>query len=397
MKKRLLSLLLAVCLVLPLSATLFACGGGGGSKEVTAENWQVFEQSVYTVVLEEPNSNERELVSRNGNVIYREVYHGTLGRYLYMKVDNQTYMTKTYDMGSETWGEWEVSNDIDFNTALSAELILSRLQLLGEEGFQFFEETSKDKYGTKYTLKMEMDTEFINTNMPGLLQPEEPFFPFDGKVTDMAIWYDKNAKLSRVDFTFSFNGISRHIIFDEINKVSETIVQNTVFNTMFNFTLKGAEGVDYMELYFTEDKLRLCLPNNPDPAKREAIWHYTNGEYRYYVKVGDTWKMELRTEQEYMNARTNMLKIYFTCLEEQIDKLTYNEKGGYLTEGKNTISFTQMGLTFTFKNIKLYVDTQTMQFKHGSYKIVLSNAMASVTYDFEFEMGKTEIEVPTVA
>ena len=184
------------------------------------------------------------------------------------------------------------------------------------------------------------------------------------------------------------------------------------FKDKSNFTLKGGEGVDYGEYYFTKDAIRVCTPNNPNKAQREfyLVADRANNTAKYIVKTEQgTWDVQNITIEQFESRKQNLIDVYF----DGIITKGYGSFKGYVDYTNlnvnptliwlaDEIQATGLGVAVTYKNVNIRFNYheiygQELNIKEASFDYVLSAGEQSVTHHFKLtDGGTTTVTVPQV-
>ena len=206
-----------------------------------------------------------------------------------------------------------------------------------------------------------------------------------------------------------------------MKNMETTILEEThdiafgVFYDESNFTLKGGEGVDYGEYYFTKDAVRGYTPNNPNADQKEFYLaaDRANNTAKYIVKTEQgTWNAQTITIEQFESRKQSLMYTFFEGMEkygygkfkQHEDCVNTDENGGYTLLWKaKEIHGMALGVAQTYKNVSLrfndtYISTHSKTiFKEGSFDLVLSADEQSVTHHFKLtDGGTTTVTVPQV-
>ena len=167
-----------------------------------------------------------------------------------------------------------------------------------------------------------------------------------------------------------------------------------------NFKVIGGQGADYMEFYFNANGMRFYTPN-AGTQYVDGIYYNDNGTYKYYKKTSSgTWLVEEVTEDRYENTIEQMYELYcggkwFDEIERLFDMDTTKN------EWKVSDEFTGSVSPYSLRYFDIKINTDgNFNILSGSWKLEMSlpeaYGGAKVTYSYNMTVGAGAFTVPSV-
>ncbi len=196
-----------------------------------------------------------------------------------------------------------------------------------------------------------------------------------------------------------------------IKNIDSTINQGEFDLTMknltdkSNFTLKGGEGVDYGEYYFTKNAIKIYTPNNPDATQREGylVADYENQTAKFIKKTPEgSWDVQNISLNAFENRKQDLIKTYLGGIIngygnfKQYSDVIGND--GYPTWAGSNIQKAMIGYDLTYNNVKIKIaDNPSYTIKEMTFDYVMSANNTSVTHKFKLtDSGTTTVSVPQI-
>lgn len=174
------------------------------------------------------------------------------------------------------------------------------------------------------------------------------------------------------------------------------------FITLSNFTLKGGEGVDYGEYYFTKDSIRIYTPNNPNESQKEMylIADFDNEKAKSITKTAQgSWDVQEISLGSFENRKQELIKVYLNgIINNGYGSLkSYSDvqnNDGYTVWVANEIRSQIIGYDITYKNVNIKFDDYN-KIKEMTFDYVMSAGENSITHKFKLtDGGTTTVNAP---
>ena len=175
-----------------------------------------------------------------------------------------------------------------------------------------------------------------------------------------------------------------------------------------NFTLKGGEGVDYGEYYFTENAVRIYTPNNTNEAQKEAYLtvDYENNSAKYITKTAGRWSAQTISVGEYESRRNTLIDMYlggiledgYSCFDKYFESIDDIVQPMWHAEeidsrfGLYAIKYENVVVKFT--GVAFSNQANTMIVREMSFDYQLTSSGASVKYHYELTNGGSTVLTP---
>ncbi len=400
MKKKFLSLLLAICMIIPCVFILNACGSNSKNPisqakwEDTFENcsFEFYANNIESQITVTKNSYSTANYEKGGTEYIREI-----------NSDEKTY----YSIEISRFGKPTTEK-----TPISA-----NEYVYGRECFEPILNFVKDNYSNfKYNNDGYFLGAYYETNVSGQLKE---------KITELC-GLTKDKYLFLINYKSNNGGYS---IYD-LQIIDGSFVPNKEYRTgaiatftidvfyTYSFYFKdkslkdlsdfnvdykiiGGTGVNYMEIYFTKNAVRFYTPNQNDmDGYVDGIYYNDNGTYKYYKKdMSGVWSESPSDEETYNNVKTQYFNMF---------------GGGKIFEKLNDNAIMQDGKLTPFWNVTeikggqsglqevIYTDF-TFDFDDGitggSWKLKLHQDFGDITTDygtFTMTVCDVTIDIPTV-
>lgn len=383
--KKVLTLVLSLCLLISCALGMTACGGYG----------EPFSKDNFVKVL---SSKYFRVDTPDGNIdisVMDNVYVNALGGVEYVKEVSDTE-TKYYAYASGEKIEIDALDYVDYATDLAVvvNFLKEKSGEFKEDEHRYYVYDGELDAEVKAKIEEYTDKTFNYHSIVLSWSPEHQYYSY---VFFMNSPYEV-IQLDENSWTYDFsshNDFSLGFVDFTMSKYKETQILEDM---SVNYTVKGGEGIDYMEFYFVEDSMRFITPNVEEGANMEAIFDYKDGVYRYYKRTkGGQWQVETLDETDYWN-RYNTVTSSFTGgkIFENIHSLT---KIGNKLERNYSLPAGNMGLYSTsYNNIVLNLDDNA-NIIGGSWILNFEASIAAVqslSYKFNMTVGDAVIDVPNV-
>ncbi len=395
MKKKFLSIILALFMVIPCAFAMTACNDGG-PKYLTESQWKGYFDQV--------NFGLRSYRNNKSIDVAEKSYSDELGTFGIETVDGQD---RYYKIVNDEDVTIESTEYVDYVTKFAPL-------------FTFLHDNF-----AKFEMKVGEDDE----NMQYFIYDDE--LPQDvaqilAEYMDITTYksiigvcnYDKLSHISIVceDYTLSYKSIedATAISIGSFGKIKsnetlerirfkkrvDTAIDNlTDFeNGTVNFKVTGGTGVDYMEFHFLGKAMRFYTPNAVGTAGIDGIYCYENGEYKYYKQAtkGGAWSVETIDEDRYEQTVETMYNMYCGGMWFEDDSCAISETGTtwkVINEYRGNMSL----YSARYYDIKLTVDANS-NIVSGSWKLQLTAPLngGSVTYNYNLTVGNASVTIPTV-
>ena len=170
-----------------------------------------------------------------------------------------------------------------------------------------------------------------------------------------------------------------------------------------NFTLKGGEGIDYGEYYFTKNAIKIYTPNNPNKSQQESylVADYDNNSAKFIRKTEQsTWDVQEITISAFESRKQELMKVYFGGIfNDGLGRLKnfYDaDTLKYVWVGNN-IETAMIGYDLTFNNVKIAFNDNRHDIKEMTYDYKMSANNTSVTHHFKItSVGSTVVNIPQI-
>ena len=388
MKRKILTFILSLCLVIPAVMGLTACGGYG--EQFSKANLEKAVSSKYFVI-EAQYEKESGDFGYDSVKVMDNVYSIYGNEYVKETVDSQTEYF-TYNSGIKT--PIESTDYVDYASDL--EVVVNFIKSIAgnfkEDGPYY---TYKGEFPADVKSKVEQYTG-KEYNCHSILVDWNPDPKYARSVFFMTdeyevIEYDENSR----GYDLSGRWELRLAFF---NFAMSNYKADNIVDTMKNYTVKGGEGLDYMEFYFTETAMRYVTPNVvEDDANLEAILSHEGGVYKYFkrTKTGP-WQLEIIEEEDYWNRYKTMSEVFAGGI--LFDNLDQFDKKDNTFVRDYEISAGNMGLyTMYYDDIVLNVNDR-LNITSGSWTLKFESSTSfaqSLSYKYNLTVGDAVITLPT--
>ena len=395
MKKKLISIILALCMVIPCAFFMTACNDDGGPEYLTESQWKGYFDEV-NFHLRSYRDNERLEVAEKS-------YSNELGNFGIETVDGQDRYYKIVNGEDITI---ESTEYVDYVTKFAP-----LFAFLHDNFAEFEMKVGEDDENMQYFI---YDGE-LSQDVAQILAEYMDITTYKSIIG--VCNYDNLSHVSIVceDYTLSYKSIENATAirigsFGEIKsnealewirfyKRVDTAIDNlTDFeNGAVNFKVTGGTGADYMEFHFLGKAMRFYTPNAVGTAGIDGIYCYENGEYKYYKQAtkGGAWTVEPIDEDRYEQTVETMYNMYCGGMWFEDDYCEIYETGTtwkVLNEYTGSISLYDT----RYYDIKLTVDANS-NIISGSWKLQLSSSLTgSLTYNYNLTVGNASVTIPTV-
>lgn len=395
MKKKILSIILALCMVIPCAFALTACNDGGGPKYLTETKWKGY--------FDEVNFSLRSYRNNKGISVAEKSYSDALGTFGIEVVDGQDRYYKIVNGEDVTI---ESTEYVDYVTKFAP------LFAFLHDGFASFEmkvgEDDKDMQYFIYNGELPQDVAQILSDYIDITTYKSIIAVCNYEQLRDIIIADADFKFSResLDYVsavaiFSFGEIKSNHELERLRfykRIDSAMDNLTDFESgNVNFKVTGGTGVDYMEFHFLGKAMRFYTPNAVGTAGIDGIYCYENGEYKYYKQAtkGGAWTVQTIDVDRYEQTIETMYNMYCGGMWFEDDNCEIHEKGTtwrVLNEYTGSMSIYDT----RYYDIKLTVDANS-NIVSGSWKLKLSSSLAgSLTYNYTLTVGNASITIPAI-
>ncbi len=271
-----------------------------------------------------------------------------------------------------------------------------------------FTKSYEDDNSLTYSLKEEnlgAVTDEINkvygeTNVKGL----SLIFEKDVYTQD---YYDDSSDLYKLDaisvkgqdgLLFTMKNIDSTIFQGEFDLTMKNLMDKS------NFTLKGGEGVDYGEYYFTKNAIKIYTPNNPDATQREGylVADYENQTAKFIKKTPEgSWDVQNISLGAFENRKQELIKVYLGGIINGYGNFKkYSDvigNDGYPTWAGSNIQKAMIGYDLTYNNVKIKLMDNSRTIKEMTFDYVMTAGENSLTHHFELNnCGSTTVNIPQI-
>lgn len=433
MKKKFLALATAVCLTAPIALSATGCGASGPAR-MNESAWKShFDEVNFSLTWIYP---EHEESRRAGEFRIAE------NSYYIQTFDSDNYIYTYYEYGKETvngqnsyykYQIYGISEDEE--TVISAEEYTDyhdELKPLTDFFYNNYQNFAREELSEKaYYYNKEADAHFAvyTGELPEAVKAIiEGFIGIEYNHHSIRAFceYDRISSIYFMEEDPIFHGDSYNInnwsvqltSFGEIEsnkevkqgrlnrKVNKALDELTDFENGSNFKVVGGKGVDYIEMYFTKNGMRMYTPNNTQPTAEgepvyvDGIYFNDNGTYRYYKKTLEgVWSVEPIDKERYDSTIEQFYNFYGggVFLEEKV----HHNRNSYEGRKPNTWTLWSVNaklgyLDAYFHDVLLHYDKNEKITKvtwNADIEPLVGNTLK---YNYTLTVGKGSFEIPTV-
>lgn len=219
--------------------------------------------------------------------------------------------------------------------------------------------------------------------------------------------YNDSSDLYRLDkifvrdqnnLLFTMGNIGATILEGEFDLTMKDLVEKS------NFTLKGGEGVDYGEYYFTENAIKIYTPNNPDESQREGylIIDRENDSAKFISKNAQgSFEVQDISVGAFENRKQDLIKAYlngiingFGSFKHYLDDKNNSSHPVWVANGIKT---QLIGYDITYNNVKIAFANTSRDISNITFDYVINAGESSITHNFKLtNFGSTTVNVPKI-
>ena len=295
MKKKFLSIILAIFLLIPCTFMLNACGK---TTTISKARWQ------------ETFSNDSFVFQTDELML--EVTENTFGlgvEYVRLTENNETkYYTYAPSQSSNSLGTLTPITETEY--AMGREYFAPLLDFIGSN-YSKFKCRDNSIGGNTYHAKLRVPAD-VKTLITGLGKVEKDEYLFIVEISTLGGEYFqqkgsviKEVKILDKDYAdYDINDRGFITIYDFGRVYSTYFMQKSLYdikNLNVDFKVIGGKGINYIELYFTKNAVRFCTPNaGAESEYVEGIYSVDEGVYTYYKKdKAGQWSSEIVNEDAF--------------------------------------------------------------------------------------------------
>ena len=411
MKKKFLSLLLVICMIIPCAITLNACGGKGGLPISQAQWEELFTDCTFECVV---NGDYFCSATKNS---YETTEYGTAEydvwniEHIRLIEDGQTNYVKVKSPRGNP-SNYNVSDLNAEDFIYGGEYFAPIFDVVKNNYSKFKYDANTHRYPVYYA-ELQVSAEAKNT-IYSLSQSNKDSYLFVVSAVDLTHVMGTNANMggkysiiglqildkSYSDYSAEDTGV---IDFERFNQYQSYHLMNKCFKDFKNFDMEykvvGGTGVNYMELYFTKNAMRFYTPNNNDPEGYvDGIFYNDNGSYKYFKKdMNGVWNVTNIDQDTYNQRVTSIYEMFgggkmFDTISSNAH--VYNK---YMTSSAVEIHGGKSGLQ------DIYYYDYSIKFEDGimsgSWKQKYYQAFGDITTDggsFTMTVCDVMIDIPTI-
>lgn len=220
-------------------------------------------------------------------------------------------------------------------------------------------------------------------------------------------YYDDSSELYRLDaisvkgqdgLLFAMKNIDSTIFQGEFDLTMKNLMDKS------NFTLKGGEGVDYGEYYFSKNAIKIYTPNNPDATQKEGylVADYENQTAKFIKKTPEgAWEVQDISLGTFENRKQELIKVYLDGIINGFGNFKkYSDvigNDGYPTWVGSNIQKAMIGYDLTYNNVKIKLMDDYRTIKEMTFDYVMNANNNSVTHKFKLtDVETTIVSVPQI-
>ncbi len=410
MKKKFLSLLLAICMIIPCAFILNACGGK--DKSISKAQWE----ELLTDCTFKCTVNGDYFCSATKNS-YETTEYGTNEydvwniEHIRLIEDGQTnYVKVKSPKGNPNRNEVSDLNEEDF--IYGGEYFAPIFDFVKNNYSKFKYDANTHRYPVYYA-ELQVSADAKNT-ITSLSESNKDSYLFVVSVADLTHVTGSNANMggkytimslqildkSYSDYSAQDSGV---IDFERFNRYVPEYLVRKVFDDFKNFEVEykvvGGTGVNYMELYFTKNAMRFYTPNQNDPEGYvDGIFCNDNGSYKYFKKdMNGVWSVTSIDQDTYNQRVTSLYEMFGGGKILDTIKNNLHIYNKYMTGSDVEIHGGKSGLQ------DIYYYDYSIKFEDGitsgTWKQKYYQAFGDITTDggaFTMTVCDVTIDIPTV-
>lgn len=306
MKKKLLSIILSIFMLLPCVFMLNACGK---TTTISKANWEkTFSNDSFVFQADDLTLRVTENTYAMGMEFVR------------LTEDNETkYYTYTPSQSSNNLGTLTPITEAEF--AFGREYFDPILDFIGSN-YSKFKCNGSSIGGNTYHAKLQVpaDVKALISEL-GKVERDEYLFIVDIETLGGEYFEQKGTAIRVVkildkdyeDYDINDRGI---IGFHSFGRVYSTyFMEKSLYdikNLNVDFKVIGGTGINYTELYFTKNAVRFCTPNVGEESEYvEGIYSVDEGVYTYYKKnKAGQWSSEPSNEDAFNRVYTTYYEMF---------------------------------------------------------------------------------------
>ena len=393
MKKKLLSIILSIFMLLPCVFMLNACGK---TTTISKTRWQ------------ETFSNDSFVFQADDLPLQvtENTYDGMGVEFVRLTEDNETkYYTYTPSQSSNKLGTLTPITEAEFVSG--REYFAPILDFIGNN-YSKFKCNGSSIGGNTYYAKLQVPAD-VKALISGLGKVERDEYLFIVDIESLGgEYFEQKGTAIRVvkildkdyeDYDINDRGI---IEFHSFGRVYSTyFMEKSLYdikNLNVDFKVIGGTGINYIELYFTKDAVRFCTPNVGEESEYvEGIYSVDEGVYTYYKKdKAGQWSSETVNEDAFNRVYTTYYEMFggAPLIDQDDMRLLRDEIRFYSDE---PILGGQSGLQKTYyKNYSLKYDDGIVG---GKWEIEIRQDLGDLSASagtFTMTVCDVTIDIPTV-
>lgn len=394
MKKKLIALLLAICMIIPCAFLLSACGK---TTTISKSDWQ------------KTFSNDSFIFETDDLML--QVTENTYGmgvEYVRLTENNETkYYTYKPSQSSNSLGTLTPITEAEY--VLGREYFAPILNFIGDN-YKKFEYDKNSLGGNTYRAKLQVPAN-VKTLISELGKVEKDEYLFVVNIGSLGGEYfeQKGNAITGVkildkdyaDYNINDRGFIGMHSFGRV--YSTYFMQKSLYdikNFNVDFKVIGGTGANYTELYFTKNAVRFCTPNVGEESEYvEGIYSVDEGVYTYYKKnKAGQWASEPVSEEAFNRVYTQYYEMFAGApliREAQSDPRLLRDEITFFSNAP--VLGGESGLQKTYyKNYRLKYDDGVVG---GKWEIEVRQEFGDLTMDygtFIMTVCDVTIDIPTV-
>lgn len=399
MKRKLLSLVLAICLIAPCAFTLTACGESPQEEPFTESDfYELFSKDEFSIGISEFGTEcvewkdgysvaEFDLIYvddiiEKEMIYYDPAYHWSRDTYVKEVVDGET----VYKQWDVTTGDTIITADV-YNDAIDAyNVLINKIK----DNFDLF---TYNNDRCEYELNAEGTeiAEAIDAVLDDLYIANKAYYILVNR--NHAIFFtqaparDKDGNIIERNEVFYYS-TSLHL--------SSYYKTKTLDKAITNCIIKGGEGADYGEYYFEENAFRVYTPNLQDITRNDGYFCYDEGEDKYYQyrkdESGKWYRSEMQAEA-YNNAYSQIYDLFYANALDG-SKNWYTKSNDTIKMNVGSVSCTVGSIKYAYKDLKIQLEND--EIVSASWKLDITMYGTTFNYSYTLEAGGVDLQFPNV-